>query len=435
MPVVVQGVHHALSVHDGPGNQYYVPSYLMQGEQAQVDSYAPNSWLHMISPHVGYIFSGVPTDPNVQMLDVVVTPPASSPSGDTIKVRATTTINVRTGPGLSYPVKSEIPYNTDVMVMAHNNTMADGHNWFELASNLAWWIAGDLTRPSGSIAPVPPPQPAPAPPAPIPGTWAPPLNPALYGGHANPGGWSPEGAELATFRRNHINYALIAAFEANQQGAVPALTSAGVQHIIVRACVSGGANASDFARITLPILEQYAQALGGSNNMMIQLGNEANLVAEGWTKYWQSGRDFAIWWLNVAGIYRAALPGCKIGFTPMSPGGDAPGIRMDEETFLAGCGTAILSADWICVHNYWARLDGSDLSVPVARWRARFGNKPIVIGESGPPEVSPVVTVEAVRHAHALYSAAGIPAIFYIMDSSGDPRFSNAGWLQQGITV
>lgn len=422
---VIEVITHALNVRDTP-NGTPVAS-LGQGEQAMIDStFAVNSWLHTTSPHIGYIYS----NPSyMRLLDISVTPP----SGDVDKWQVNTDLlNIRKGPGTNWDVVAQ--YQRGVVVTAYRNSLivAEGHHWLQIASPIPQWFASDLCVQVDSTIPAPIPPTVPAPPV---GSWSPPLNPALYGGHGNPGGWSPGDAELNVFSRNHLNYVLIAAYEPNQQGAISRYRSAGCQHAIIRPAVNGGASASDFARITLPILEQYAQALGGSTNMMIVLGNEPNLVAEGWTKYWQSGRDFAIWWLNVASVYRANLSMCRVGFAPMSPGGDVTGVRMDERTFVAGCNAAIVSADFVAVHNYWSKSDASDLAVPLQMWRSQFGSKPLVITESGPNMGGPVVTVQALQHAHAVYGAAQIPCTFFIVDSSNEPTFNNAGWLQNNITL
>lgn len=257
----------------------------------------------------------------------------------------------------------------------------------------------------------------------------------FYGGHGNPSGVLPNSAELDVVKRNGINQVLIPAYQQNQQGSIALYRAAGVQHFIIRACIGGKwDSAINFANVTLPILKQFAAALGGPNNMLIQLGNEPNLVDEGWTHAWQSGSDYAIWWLAVAAVYRANLPLCKLGFAPMSPGENIPGVRMDEEQFVPGCGAAIQSADFVVVHKYWSNSDASDLTIPLDMWRSQFGNKPLVIGETGPGG-SALITAQAAEHAHAMYSAAGIPAMFYIMDSGNDARFNNAGWVQQKITL
>jgi hypothetical protein len=426
MTATIEVTAYALNVRTGAGINYPAPHVMSKGQQAtaDADNFLYGTWLHIVAPFDGYVSTGTAAVPLVRLINITISP---TPPSSTYKVKATANLNVRAVP-------STINNTPLFYVEAGTLLNAEGLNngWYKLAGVQQYVSAQYATRVDSSPAPAPSSPPAPPP---SPSSFSLPFNAMLYGGHMNPGGWVPGDAELDVFRRNHINYALIPAYNLNQQGSIARLRSVGVQHFLIRPAFNGGTTAAHFAEITLPILEQYAVALGGSNNMLIQLGNEPNLVEEGWTKFWQAGSDFAIWWLNVAGVYRANLPGCKIGFAPMSPGGNEQGVRRDELQFLAGCTAAIKSADFAVVHNYWARSDGSDLEVPLTKWRRSFGNLPLVIGESGPPLVSPVVTKEAVQHSHIMYIQAGIPAIYFIMDSSEDQRFNNAGWLQEKIVV
>ena len=152
---------HALNVRDTPNGN--VSSALFQGDHATVDSYAVNTWLHTTAPHVGYIYADVRY---VQLVDNTPAPtPQPVPTGDTIAVRTNTSLNVRTGPGLSYGVVTVLAANTIVTVYAHHNVQADGHNWYNVASADVRWIAGDLTSPvNGTPAPVPGTPPPPVPP-------------------------------------------------------------------------------------------------------------------------------------------------------------------------------------------------------------------------------------------------------------------------------
>jgi hypothetical protein len=388
-----------------------------------------NTWLHTTAPHEGYVYNA---PGYFELLDVVI-PPPSAPNGSdaTTNVKVNTDLlNVRDKPSLSGSVVAQYERGKIVQVYSQHNVRADGHNWYQLYSTLPRWIAGDLTVNVDGPQPSPAPTPVPTP-YPPGGNWSTGLDPTWIGGHGNPGGWSPNAAELDVYRRNGVKLALIPCYQAGQSGAIAYLKGAGVLRFILRAAISGYTDAASFAAETLPIIREYVAALGGSNNVMIQIGNEPNLVAEGWTKTWQSGSDFAIWWLNVASVFRANLPLCKLGFAPMSPGGNRAGIGMDEWQFIAGCGAAITGADWIAVHNYWQASDAVDLTIPPT-WRQHFGSKPVVVTETGPAGAT-LVTAQAIQHAHSLYAAAGLPATFWIVDGSG--FFNNADWKLNNITL
>lgn len=423
--VNIQCVVHALNIRSAPNSSAPIVAGLLEGQQGIADSYAPSAWLHVTSPHEGYLYSmtaqGKATV--VPYIPLPTTPPDLP--DDTAKWQVNTDVlNVRSGPGTTYPILAQLKRGAIIACYAHSLITANGYKWVRIASSTPQWVASDLMLRVDSAPPIPVPPPT------TPGTFALPFDPTRYGGHANPGGYVPDAAECAVFSRNHIDYALIVAYQAGRIGSIAALQNAGVRQFLVRPAVNGGANSDDFIRITLPIVQEFAQVLGG--NLLIQLGNEPNFVDEGWTRFWNNGGNFSAWWLYVANAYRRALPGIRLGFAPMSPGGAIPGQRMAETDFIAGCTSAIQSADFAVVHNYWSKSDASDLEVPIAQWRRQLIGKALVIGESGPGGTTPV-TAEAVHHAHLMYATASIPACFYIIDGSG--AFDNADWKRNNITV
>jgi len=419
----VQGIHHALSIHDGPDGSTYVGAYLMQGEQATVDTFTFNAWLHMTVPHVGYIWSGDPSAPNVQLLSVGTPPPM--PTGvNTEKVRTTGTLNVRNGPGLSYKVVSQLAPGITVQVMGGHNVLADGHNWFELASNQAWWIAGDLTVPVNDSTPVPQPTP--------PASTGNLLDPTVRGVGANAGGWSPSSAELDLIRRNGVRNVFIIAWAQGQAAtAIPAFHNCDITGFAFRADQHGipTKNPQDFINQTLPNLVDYARALG-TTALIIQIHNEPNVIGEGWNNAWANGAEFASWWMQVATQYRAALPGCKLGFPALSPGVGITNVRMAEKDFAAGAINAIRAADWIGLHAYWLDDDGSDFAPEIAYWKT--WGKPLIGTEIGP--VAPgVITAQAVNHAYQVMRAAGVPCMAWVLDGTG--AYPEASWTVHNLTL
>ena len=276
MASTIECVVHGVNIHSSPSTNAPIPSGLLNGQQATVDTFAYGQWLHVIAPpsHLGYLWPGTAAVPNVQLLDIGIPQPAPVPSGDTEQVQVNTDkLNVRSGPATTYGVVAELSDGMTVTVFAHiKETSTDGLIWYQIASSTPQWIAAKYTIPVGTPStPVPaPPTPPPTPPPPV-GSWTPPLNAYLYGGHMNPGGYTPGDPELAVFSRNHVNYALIPIYGPGQSRSIQVLQGAGVQHFILRPAITGGANVSDFARITLPIVNEYIQALGGSTNVMIQL--------------------------------------------------------------------------------------------------------------------------------------------------------------------
>jgi hypothetical protein len=256
----------------------------------------------------------------------------------------------------------------------------------------------------------------------------------LRGVGTSAGGWAPGPTELDLIKRNNIETAFIVTYEAGQAPkAIAPLRNVGIKHFVLRACIHETiSSAQRFIEITTPILKEYATAIGGSDGLLIAIHNEVNLVQEGWTRAWRDGAEFATWWQTVAAAYRQALPGAKMGFPAMSPGGDVPNIRLNEPTFIQQAAAAVQAADWIGVHYYWANQDGSDINPPLATWRQWFGNKPIIGTEVGPADAN-TVSANAVRIAYQKFAEIGVPAMAWVLNGAGAWR--NAAWDQHGISL
>ena len=202
--------------------------------------------------------------------------------------------------------------------------------------------------------------------------------------HASAGGWAPDNRETAIIQLSRIEGVVIAAYEPNQaEIAIQRFRDAGVKAFIIRAAAHTppSADPTVFIDETLPRLKEYYNALG-DNSMIVMIGNAPNARVEGWSEAWQNGGEFADWFLQVAQTYRNVLPGVQIGFPPMSPGGDLPGIREDEWRFLAEAAGAVNEADWFAVAAYWV-VDGSDVDMKPQLWRRVAQDKPIIGVEVG----------------------------------------------------
>jgi hypothetical protein len=293
-------------------------------------------------------------------------------------------------------------------------TEADNLRWLQLADNRGW-VAEQFTAPAeNGTQPV----------------WRLPFTAQQRGVHASAGGWSPaeNDGQLDLVRRNRVEVALIVAYEPGQAtDAIRRFKGAGVRHFIIRAATHAvpTANPGAFVQQTRPLLSEYAAALGGTRNMMIALHNEPNLVPEGWGAAWHNGAEFAAWFKSVAAAYRTLFAGAKIGFPALSPGKAVPNLRSDEEQFIRESASAINDADWIGVHYYWQRPDGTDINPPAERWRTWFASKPIVGTEIGPSDQN-IVTAQAMRLAYQRFAAANVPAVAFLLNGAG--RWQNAAW-------
>lgn len=307
---------------------------------------------------------------------------------------------------------------------------ADSFNWARTADGRGW-IALEYTQAAElPFTPTPVPQPI----APVSPTWTLPFTANQRGVGTSAGGWAPSPQELNLIRQNHIEFVLICCYEGGQAiKAIPSLRDAGVKAFILRATIHEPVTTAErFLAITLPLLREYVTAIGNGQTIMIAVHNEPNLVQEGWTKAWQDGAGFGSWFQVVATEYRRQFGSAKIGFPALSPGGDVPGVRLSETTFMAGAAVAIQSADWAAIHYYWQKPDGSDIAPPVAQWRSWFGNLPIIATEVGPTDAN-TVTPEAMRLAYQRFATLGVPASGWVLSGAG--AWQNAAWDLHNLTL
>jgi hypothetical protein len=348
-------------------------------------------------------------------------------------------LRLRAQPSLSGAVVDQLGSNVIFEVFDETPVRADDFNWGRTADGRGW-VALDLTEPievgtstvqviatrevsNGSISASPsrtmniastP-------------TWMLPFSANQRGVGTSAGGWAPDGRQCDLIRQNRVEFVLICTYERNQaQNAISSLRAAGVRNFILRACIHEPVTtAQRWVDLTAPVLKEYEAALGGSEPLMIAIHNEPNLVREGWTTAWRDGQEFAAWWIAVANSYRQIFPGAKMGFPAMSPGGDVPGIRMNEPMFIAGANAAVQDSDWIGIHYYWLDPNGSDINPTVDQWRMWFGNLPIVGTEVGPADAN-TVTPQAMRIAYDKFAVAGIPAVGWVLSGAG--AWQNAAW-------
>lgn len=326
-----------------------------------------------------------------------------------IMVYTTADLNVRSQPSTQAKILRVLPVGAAVAVTAENTA------WYKLTTE------GYIFRQFTSATP-------PAPP------WKPPITATMRGIHAAAGGWAPSDLELNLVRLSNIKAALIVAYEAGQSHAIARFRSAGVEQFILRAAVHDMADLEPmrFLNRTLPILAEYAAALGRTDGLMIALHNEPNLYQEGFSHEWSSGGAFAAWFRLVAATLRDKLPGCKIGFPALSPGGAVPDVRADEAAFIGQARTAIDAADWIGVHYYWTHPDGFDIAAPIQRWKQWFGNKPLIGTEIGPGNDTQI-TAHAAGAAYRHFAQISIPMCCWLLSGSG--AWQNAAWDLNSIVV
>jgi hypothetical protein len=363
------------------------------------------------------------------------TPPAATDQRRLRPASNLSFLRIRSQPGINAPVVGQYDRGTVFTILAANPVMMDNYTWYRTADGQGW-IAIDFAEPADDVVQAP--QASASPVAPVapaePPSWALSFTANQRGVGTSAGGWAPDARQLDIARRNRIEFVLICTYEPNQAArTIQPLREAGVRSFIFRACThERPSTPRRFIDLTVPILQEYAAVHGSDQPLLIAIGNEPNIANEGWGIAWRDGEEFANWWLAVAAAYRQFFPGVKLGFPAMSPGGDVPGIRMNEAAFVAGATGAIQAADWIGVHYYWADPGGQDINPPLAQWRAQFGNKPIVGTEVGPADAVQV-SPGAVQIAYQKFAEIGIPACAWLLSGAG--AWQNAAWDVNNILL
>lgn len=425
MTATVEITTHALNVRVGPGTSYPVTHALAQGQQAStdMDNFLYGAWLHITSPWEGYVSTGSTSSPYVRLLNITITP---APQSDGQHVKATTYLNVRSGPGTGYKVLFVLSPGQIVAVEG----LVSG--WYKLAG-VNQYISAAYSVPVTATVPVPTPGPSPVPP-PSNLSWSLPFSASQRGVGTNTGGWVPGPSELALIRANDVQVAYVMGYNTGVAAqAVAKLREAGIQQFIIRASTYEPiTTAQRFLDLTMPVLREYYVTLGSPQNMMIAIHNEPNLISEGLGKGWSDGAGFAAFWATVAQVYRNAFPSCKLGFPAMSPGTYVVGVRENEIQFVQEAAAAVRAADWIGVHAYWQNQDGSDFAPPINAWRQIFGSQPIVATEVGPVG-NATVTPYTVLNAYKRLADAGIPTMAWVLNGTG--QFQNADWTFHNLRL
>ncbi|MEX2162017.1 MAG: M23 family metallopeptidase [Anaerolineales bacterium] len=82
--------------------------------------------------------------------------------------------------------------------------------------------------------------------------------------------------------------------------------------------------------------------------------SKPNLSSQGCYQGWQSGGEFARWWIDAVNLLREIHPLGKFGFPALAPGKQVVGQRMDAQAFMEEADEALLLADWIGVADHWS---------------------------------------------------------------------------------
>lgn len=167
-----------------------------------------------------------------------------------------------------------------------------------------------------------------------------------------------------------------------------------------------------------------------------EIHQSPNLQMYGWGLCWNSGEDFAGWWLGVVKQLQDQYPDAKFGFPGVSPGGHISGQRFDAKVFLDQADDALQAADWIGVNCYWlseAEMNWKENGEFYKYFRERFPNKLLFITEFGNINTytNPYVKgLEYVKYYHKLRKEEGIGAAFAQVLSAAS-GFNSLAWRSE----
>lgn len=249
-------------------------------------------------------------------------------------------------------------------------------------------------------------------------------------------------AEISEFRR--LRPGIIKVLSFHEPEGVRALAAIpGATRWIVRAFLSmGGRKISphQFVNDTYGDTKRTVDIIRahGHTDIVIELHNEPNLVAEGFGSSWDSAEGFAKWYAEVCSFYRAKMPGQKLIYPGLSPGPVIPGIRpVSDVDFYRAARSFILNgngtADGFGVHAYWsANGIGEALSV-VRRAQSIIPERPLWVTEAS-DKSKDLPDAKASRMA-AFYR--GLPSackgVTFFVASASDPAFAKETWVDRDM--
>jgi hypothetical protein len=242
-----------------------------------------------------------------------------------------------------------------------------------------------------------------------------PAGKCLVGAHARLGGVLQE-ADLALIAQARLEAVKISQAETREtierlRAAHPAL------FFVVRLT-------NDFSRTPVSP-EAFVAAIEDDMGRLIRMGLEyfevhasPNLQVEGWERSWDGGREFAVWYLQVLGMLRAAHPEARLGFPGLSPGVTISGQRGDALAFLGEADEALQASDWLGVNCYWSDSAGFESlqgGRMVDEYRLRFPHHLIFVTEFGNLSATtsaPDKAYEYLAFYRRLRTRAGVGAAF-----------------------
>ncbi|HSG19006.1 MAG TPA: peptidoglycan DD-metalloendopeptidase family protein [Anaerolineae bacterium] len=210
-------------------------------------------------------------------------------------------------------------------------------------------------------------------------------------------------------------------------------------HFIVRAFLSFGnrdISPDQFLEFTIGDVRRALKQLSG-RQVVVELHNEPNTVAEGLGRSWSDGSTFSAWWRGLLKRYRQALPGVQFIYPGLSPGATVIGVKQDHIQFLEASRAAVEAADGIGVHLYWSTYYPmaqalADLDDIISRFRSR----PLWITEASynQGEATPgQVAKDYLRFWRKLQARPVVKGVTFFVASASDPDFASQVWVGKDL--
>lgn len=256
--------------------------------------------------------------------------------------------------------------------------------------------------------------------------------------------WTPSAWEAIRLARPE---AVLLLANADIDGTVVArLRMAGVKFIMARVM-----NTIDSSKRKTGI-EYVAEVYGPTLRLYdagvryFQLFNEVNLYSgaahgslEGFGVSWWSGEDFAREYLSALEWLRHRLPHALFGFPAMSPGAAEPQSRYDPDRMLREAYAAVLSSDFMTIHEYWQHESEIERVVQRCVSEAKtFAPLPVMLTEFA--NTSPIPKREKAQQYRTLFARLKqvapsnfIGSFAYCLSSS--VGFASDTWIETDGTL
>ena len=208
---------------------------------------------------------------------------------------------------------------------------------------------------------------------------------------------------------------------------------------IVRAFLEfGGRNIrpEQFVTDTLPDMQRALNALAG-RDVVVELHNEPNLIAEGLGATWTDGAGFATWWLDVLNRYRQAVPGVRYLYPGLSPGPTVAHVRQDHIQFLEASRPAIEAADGMGIHLYWSAVAPMNFALSTLDdYITRVRYKPLYITEASNNKTGTTLEAKAQQYLQfwqELQKRPTVQGVTFFVASASAPAFAEEIWVGRGL--